>query len=330
MDLLRLARHLYGYGFLESPLQARDWYRTALDHAPELDVQERIDALGELDYLFTATGFPRDGAASIALAESTGLLHSPQAWFARFLVALSLHDAAAATASAERMLSVAEERSDELATITALGLAANVRAMNGELRESGELAAEGLRRARLIPNSTAVQVMITAVAGGYLTNSETSDTSAGLAFLEANPVDPNSGSRGSAVWLHFDWGLALLGAARLDRAVPHLTRAMRLADQSFPAAQMDIARALAVTVGEAGDGALGVELAAYARATFAGFVSPGLSDVWLEPRLAAIEEGLDTAERAAALEREDTSTAGASCTSSLTSNATSLEVRAIR
>src|SRR5262245_36507620 len=302
VDLLRLARHLFGYGFLESPVQPRDWYRIALEHTPELDVQERIDALGELEYLLAAAGFPSDGA-SIALAERTGLLDSPTAWFARYLVALRRDDAVAITTSAERMLAVAEERSEELATLTGLGLVASVRAMNGDERESGKLAAEGLRRARLMPNTAAVLVMTTLVGGGYVGNIATPNFAAGLAFLEANPVDPKSGSRGSALWLHFEWGMALLGVGRVDRAVPYLTRAMRLADQSFPAAQMDIARAIAVAVGEAGDGALGVHLAGYARASFAGRVSAGASDVWLEPRLAAIEDGLDAAERGAALER---------------------------
>jgi len=66
---------------------------------------------------------------------------------------------------------------------------------------------------------------------------------------------------------------------------------------------MDVARALAVALGEVGHPLLAVELAAYAGANFAEVPATGGSGAWLQPRLSAPEHTLDVKERAAALER---------------------------
>ena len=82
-ELLGLGRKLFEVAYIGAPVEACRWYRDALDHAPDLDGQERVDALGELDALKTFAGdplAPDDIGPSITLAEASGLVHSPWAW----------------------------------------------------------------------------------------------------------------------------------------------------------------------------------------------------------------------------------------------------------
>jgi predicted ATPase/class 3 adenylate cyclase len=305
-QLARLAHHLFGFTFMGRTVPALAWYRAALEHSPSLDVQDRIDALGEYEYFtYAASGIASDDddQSSIALADASGLLPSPWAWFARYLEVQARVDMDAARVAADTMLAVAKERGDELATITALGLLAGVCTATGHDAESTAFTEEGLHRARSSPDSTASAIMVSTAGAGYLNNRVDPDFSAGLAFLEANPVDPDACPPGPRMWLHLEWGLALVGAHHVERAVPHLARALRLASQSYPAAQMDVARALAVALGEVGHPLLAVELAGYASANFAEVPATGGSGAWLTPRLSALEGTLHAKERAAALER---------------------------
>jgi hypothetical protein len=146
-------------------------------------------------------------------------------------------------------------------------------------------------------------MVVSATAGGYVTNRPDPDFVAALAFLEANPVDFDAGSVGVLLFLNFARGLALLGNGESDRSVPHLIRAMRLADQGFPVAQGDVARAVAVALGEAVHPAVAIELAGYAEASFSEYPFTGWSHLWLQPRLDAIEATLDATEHTAARER---------------------------
>ncbi len=48
-DLLGLGRTLFEVAYICAPVEGCRWYRDALDHDPDLDAQQRVDALGELD-----------------------------------------------------------------------------------------------------------------------------------------------------------------------------------------------------------------------------------------------------------------------------------------
>jgi predicted ATPase/class 3 adenylate cyclase len=303
VDLLALARHLFGFCFLISPVHVNGWYRTALAHTPDLDPQARVDALGELAYLVAATDIASadDVAdASITLADKSGLRYSPYAWHARFQTAVDQR-ANDATTAVETMLKVAQERADEYAYTFALAMVAEVRAAGGNSTASATLADEALRRAHALANPAAVTIVVAAVAG-YLNTGIAPDFAAGLAFLEANPPDPDANFPAPTLWINFEWGLGLLGVGRPLDAIPHLTRAMRLADTSHPSAQRDVLRALAVAVGESGHADLATQLDGYAHANFAEQQGYGASHVWLEPRLTAIKEELDPTQRAAAFD----------------------------
>jgi predicted ATPase/class 3 adenylate cyclase len=303
-SLLELARHLFGYGFVISPINAGIWYRTALKHAADIDLQIRVDALGELSYLDYGGGFmsASDAAeSSIALADQAALLHSPWAWNSRVLSALARADAATMKTAIEPIVGIAKERDDEIAVLFALGMAAVVPALEGDYAQSTKLADEALRRARAIANPAAVTMVAALVGGGYLTIGVNPDFAGGIAFLEANPVDPDANTPTSTLWVNFEWGIGLLGEGRLPEAVTPLIRAMRLADSTFPSAQSDVLRALAVALGEAGHADLAIQLDGYAQTNFAAHPPLNPTHIWLEPRLTAIEQHLDDTERAAAL-----------------------------
>jgi predicted ATPase len=304
-SLLELARHLFGYGFLVSPINAGSWYRTALKHPADIDPQIRVDALGELSYLDYAVGgfmnASETAEASIALADKGALLHSPWALNSRFLTALGRVDAATAKTAIEAVLEIATERDDELAMMFALGMVAEVRVVKGDYNQSTKLTDEALRRARAVANPAAVTMVVAAVAGGYLTIGVNPDFAGGIAFLEANPMDPDANTPTSTLWVNFEWGIGLLGEGRLPDAVTPLIRAMRLADTIYPAAQSDVIRALAVALGEAGHADLATQLDGYAQTNFAERPPLNATHIWLQPRLTAVEQQLDETERAAAL-----------------------------
>jgi hypothetical protein len=305
-SLLELARHLFGYGFVISPINAGTWYRTALKHAVGIDLQMRVDALGELSYLDYGAGLvsASDAAeSSIALADEAALLHSPWAWNTRILTAFGHVDAATAKTAKtaiEAVLGIAQERDDEFAVLFALGMAAVVPTLEGDYAQSTKLADEALRRARAIANPAAVTMVVAVLVSGYLTMGVNPDFAGGIAFLEANPVDPDANTPTSTLWLNFEWGIGLLGEGRLLDAVTPLTRAMRLADTTYPSAQPDVLRALAVALGEAGHADLATQLDGYAQTNFAAHPPLNATHIWLQPRLTAIEQHLDDTERAAA------------------------------
>lgn len=304
-ELLDLGRGLFEYAASCAPLEGYRWYRDALAHDPTLNAQEHIDAFGELDSLRMFSGESGDeglAGQSIAGAESTGLLHSPWAWEARFSALNSSDDPPGAKAAAATMLAIAEERRNDFATFVALVALACAVATLGELAESEELAADLLRRARLAENPAALAFAVMGAAGSYVTARFDPDFAAALSILEANPVDFESTSPFTGLWLHREWGLCHLGLGHADLAVDYLTRSLRIADRSYPGPLKDAALALAVALGDAGHPALAVQLDGYAQAHLASYITRDISHKWLEPRLATVAGTLDTTERAAALQ----------------------------
>ncbi len=304
-ELLGLGRELFEVAYICAPVEGGRWYRDALDHDPDLDGQERVDALGELDALKMFAGeqlAPDDVGPSITLADASGLLHSPWAWEARFSALNAGDDPPGARAAAETVLAIAEERHDHFATMTALATLACGVATVGELAESERLVTELLRQAHETQNPTALAWAVIGAAGSYITARLEPDFASGMLVLEANPVDADSSGPTMAVWLHRIWGLAHLGLGHADLAVQHLARSMRVADERYPALLKSAALALAVALGNAGYPTLAVQLGGYSEGHFATHTMRDFSHTWLQPRLAAIEATLADADRAAALE----------------------------
>ncbi len=304
-ELLGLGRHLFEFVYSNDPVVAYRWHRDALAHDPAIDAQERIDALGELEWLKTLAGESEDDVepgSSIAMADDAGLLHSPWAWSARVVALNSGDDPPAARAAAETMLAVADERGNRQAALQALGQLACAVAALGELAESAELAAETLRRGRLNSSPKAIRGAVTAAAGSYLTNRIEPDFEAGMQVLEADPLDPGSFHPAERGWLERMWGLAHLGLGHADLAVQYLTASLRAFDRGMPGTVQDAALALTVALYEAGEPALAARLDGYARAHLVTHTMLDVSHIWLRARLAAAEATLDPAERAAAHE----------------------------
>jgi predicted ATPase/class 3 adenylate cyclase len=300
-DLLGLGRHLFEFTYFCAVVEGCRWYRDALDHDADLDAQERVDALGEFDMLQAFAGAP-DFGPSITLADASGLMHSPWAWEARFSSLNAGDDPPGARAAAETALAVAEDRHNHFATMAALMALACGVATLGELAESERLGTELLRQACQTQNPTALAWAVVGAAGSYITARVDPDFSGGMRILEANAVEPDPSQPTLAVWLLRIWGLAHLGLGRADLAVPLLTRSLRLADQRYPGVLKSAALALAVALGEAGHPTLAVQLGGYSGGHFATHTMRDFSHTWLQPRLAAIEDALDPAERIAALD----------------------------
>ena len=201
------------------------------------------------------------------------------------------------------MLTVAQERGDDFATFQALGLSATGAALIGEMTESAELVTELLRRARLTQNPTA---LVAAVNYGPARTSRldwSPTLPPALVFLESNPVDAESSPAGAHPCGCTGPGASPISASgRADRAVPHLTSSLRLADQRFPFVLSDAM--LACSRSRSAKPATPYS-PPNSTATPRGISPTTLSDythTWLQPRLEAVEATLDAAERTAALQ----------------------------
>jgi len=298
-DLLRLCHQLLDFLWSRAPVDGYRWCRDAIEHLPDLDLQERANTLGELDWLRMHSGrSDSDGleGAGIALAEANKLSPSPYAWLVRTTLQLRLMPGRGSFAAApvdakliaEQTLAIAEDHGDDLAAVLALGLLACVLANIGELDRSERLAAETVRRARLVSHSDAIAMAVCAAAGSYLTNRAQPDFDGALRTLERDLLDPGAIAPGLRMTYQRLWGSAHLGLGHSKLAVLHLTRSVRLADQFAPAFRVDTALALSVALGEAGQTALSAQLDGYARAHFQLTIRD-LSHAWLEARLAAVE-----------------------------------------
>jgi hypothetical protein len=295
-EVLRLCRLLFWFYWSRSPLEGYGLYRNAVERTRGLEGQERVDVLGELDVLRMVAGAPPDeqlGGASITLAETAGLVHSPWAWFVRCSFAIA-SDPSEARFTIETALAVANERDDQLAGLFAQGTLASVLNGAGLLQEGAACAAETLRRARSLPHPVALANGVVMAATSYLTSPADPDFEGGLQILEANPLDPESVGPGTGMWLHRMWGLANLGLGRSSPAVRHLTRSVRLAEQIAWQAIIElVVTDLAVALGEAGQPVLAAQLAGYVDAHHPGQPIRDASYPRMQARLAVLSESSD-------------------------------------
>jgi predicted ATPase/class 3 adenylate cyclase len=294
-DLLSMCRHLFEFLGSQSLHDAYGWYRMALDHLPDLDNQERIDALGELEWIAGATGDYRNDVlpgASIDLADSTGRLHSPWAWGAR--AQFHRMDPPDAKLAAERMSAVAQERGDRYATTTALGLLAIALAVFGDFDGSARFAEQSLQSARLLSTPIALANAVSTAAASYLATRVDPDFDAGLRILQENPVDLDLVGERRAASILLQRGLAHLGLQHTGLALGDLIRSFRLADRiGFDIVLGEELVAVAVAVAEAGQMTLAWQLIGYGKAHYH---DTWMRSKWLQARLANLETTIDTTE----------------------------------
>jgi predicted ATPase/class 3 adenylate cyclase len=301
-DLLSMCRHLFEFLGSHALHDACGWYRAALDHLPDLDTQQRIDALGELEWIAGATGdYVRDAlsGASIDLADSTGNLHSPWAWGAR--EQFHRMDPPDAKLAAERMLAVAQERGDRYATTTALGLLAIALAVLGDFDGSAQFAEQSLQTARLLSTPIALANAVATTAASYLTTRADPDFDSGMRILQDNPVDLDLVGERRAASMLLQRGLAHLCLGHTALALSHLIRSFRLADRiGFEVILPENLVAVAVALAEAGQVTLAWQLIGYDQAHFNDSRRFFLQK-WLRVRLADVEKTTDTAGRGSAI-----------------------------
>jgi hypothetical protein len=302
-DLLRMCRHLFEFLASQSLHDGYGWYRMALDHLPDLDTQQRIDALGELEWIAMATGDYGKNAlpsASIDLADSTSGLHSPWAWAAR--VQLHYVDPSNAKLAAERMSAVAQQRGDPYASTVALGLVSISLAALEDFDRSARVAEQCLQSARLLSTPIALASAVATTAASYLSMRVEPDFEAGMRILQENPVDLDLvGERrtASTLWM---WGQAYLGLGHTDLALDHLIRSFRLADRiGFESVLGVNLIAVAVALAEAGRMTLAWQLIGYGQANFDPTWVRYRGSKWLQARLANLETTIDTTQRAIAV-----------------------------
>jgi predicted ATPase len=306
-DLLSMCHHLFEFISSQALHDAYGWYRMALDHLPDLDTQERIDALGELEWIASATGNHGNDAlpgASIDLADSTGRLHSPWAWAARWN--LNLVDPPNAKLAAERMSAVAEQRGDSYANLLAMGLLAIALAMLGDLEGSAHFAEQSLQSAHLLSTPIALVSAVATAASSYLSTRVDPDFEAGMRILQENHVDLDLVGERRAASLLSTWGLAHLGLGHTDLALGHMIRSFRLADRiGFESLLGVNLLSVAVALAEAGQMTLAWQLIGYGQAHYhhTWMRDRGHPQVkWLQARLANLESTVDITERASAVE----------------------------
>jgi predicted ATPase len=304
LDLLSMCHEFYDALSSYAQPEAYGWYRTALDHLPDLDIQERIDALGELEMLAMTTGnYGNDvlAGASIALADSTGSSHSAKAWLARWL-AVHLSDPPAAKLVGERLVAVAQERGDQRIHTLALGVLACSLALLGESDRSTELATETLKSARVHSSDHFMPGWVAAAAGSYLSNRVDPDFDSGMRVLQENPVDlDSSGGSNAYIYLRM-WGLAHLGLGHTDMALSYLIRSLLVADGIGMEAPLgDAVFAVACTLAQAGQMTVAWQLIGYSEAHCPP--SPMRESIhdWLQAGLTSLEAPIDKTDREGAI-----------------------------
>jgi predicted ATPase len=303
-DLLSMCRHLFEFIGSQSLHDAYGWYRSALEHLSDLDTQERIDALGELEWIADATGdFGKDAlsGSSIDLADSTGGLHCPWAWGA--CVQLHYVDPPEAKFAAKRMSAVAQQRGDPYANLVALGLASISLALLDDFDGSAHFAEECLESGRLLSTPIALASAVACATASYLTTRVDPDFDAGLRILQENPVDLDLVGERRAASLLWMRGLAYLGLGHTDLALGHLIRAFRVADRiGFESVLRENFLAVAVALAEAGQMTLAWQLIGYGQAHHSLIRDLGhYHTKWLQARLATLETTTDATERGGAV-----------------------------
>jgi predicted ATPase/class 3 adenylate cyclase len=305
--LLTLARDLLPESLSLVAADARRWYRAALDHLDHLDVQTRVDALGELGEIETTIG-PHTGeaswAVSIALADETGAQHSPYAWIAKTVALIYRADPLSARPAGERAIQVARERGDLLCSVLATGGLAQVLANLDDFDESGRLAQQALSEARAAGDLTALADAVVCAVSALVFTRSPPDWVAAHLILAEHPLDLGSVDPLVAGWLLVAAGVVELGFGRPDSATGPLVEAIRRADRAGGVNLMHQAVfALGVVAAEAGEGAFACELAGCADSHLGSFRIATPLQGWLEARLDLLLADLDPAERARATQR---------------------------
>jgi hypothetical protein len=278
------------------PAETCGWYQSALGHLPDEASQHRVDALGELGMLqFTCGDYGQGGAwaNSIALAESSGMLDSPWAWFARSAVELVTGRPEDLRVSADRAIAAGRDRGNMRCEVLARGMMAFGSAMLGAVDRASELSDEMLSTARQSGDPSLLATALYAAAILFASLPEP-DLAATARVLESNPVDLDTVDRMSQMGLDSSWGLAYLGQGRLSLSAEHTCRAIRLADRTGNTQTIYGAMwALAVLCARSGQLDLAAQLVGYARANFATYRVALSFQVWfertVEMRLAQVE-----------------------------------------
>ena len=305
-ELLALARALFPEGVMTATDDTLRWYQAALDHLVDLDVQTRVDVLGELGHADTLIGRGAGRAAwrrSMALADANDVLHSQWAWHAETMASIYDGDLIGARRAGERTIEVARERHDSFCLVAANGTLAVVLAGLGEFDESRRLVERGLRDAQAAGHPEGLAIVVTCTVASLTLFPSPPDFAGARRFLDEHPLDlaDVSGTTASS-YLDLD-GAVELGLGRLDSAIGRLVEAVRLADRTGgPAWMHQAAYALGVTAAEAGDVMLACELVGCADTLLPPRLDDNLQG-WLEARLDSLLADLDPVARLRATER---------------------------
>jgi hypothetical protein len=304
-ELLTLTRSLVP-GVLEAPADARRWYRVAFDHLDGLDVQTRVDALGELGAVENIIGdwAGVSSALSIALADESGTEHSPRAWIASAHSCYHRGDLVSARPASERAIKVAYERNDPFCVVLAIGTLALVLANLDDLDEAHRRAEQALSDARALADPNALGLALRHAAGVYIVSPSQSDLHAARRLLDEHPVDVGDLGPTTAGWLLVFDGIVELGLGRVESAVTRLVDSVRLADRTGAVSMMhQAAFALGVAAAQAGEAELACQLVGCADTHLASLRATNRRQDWLDTRLDTFLADLDPADRARATQR---------------------------
>jgi hypothetical protein len=129
------------------------------------------------------------------------------------------------------------------------------------------------------------------------------DFAGAMRVIQDNPVDLDSVGGSSAAAVLRSSGLAHLGLGHVDLALDHLIRAFRIGDRVGHEGNLgNVVFAMAVALAEAGQMTLSWQLIGYAQAHYHDSLMRGYSHLWLQARLANLENTIDMTERASAVE----------------------------
>jgi hypothetical protein len=306
-ELLALGRALVPVAVFTAASDALRWYEAALDHVDDLDVQSRIDALGELGDIEVRIGRDVGTTAwrrSMALADEHGAPHSQWAWHAETMAAIYDGDPTRARRAGERMVELARERHDAFGLVVANSTLAYVIASLGEFDEFRRLADQALRDAQAVGHPEGLAIAIACTVAGFISSQSRPDFAAARRFLDEHPLNLADVSGTVAVVLLQQDGTVELGLGHLESAVSRLVEAVRLGDRTGGAYQMhQAAFALGVTAAETGDLVLACELVGCADTHLASSRNNNDLQAWLEARLDSLLAELEPVERARATER---------------------------
>ena len=306
-ELLALVRALVPVAVFTAAKDSLCWYEAALDHVDDLDVQTRIEALGELGHIENLIGHDVGRAAwrmSMALADEHGARHSQWAWHAETMACIYGGNLTGARQAGERAIELASERNDSFCLVIGIGTLAFVLASLGELDEFRRLAERALHDAQAAGHPEGLAIAISCTASSFISSQSRPDFAAARRFLDEHPLNLADVSGTVAVAYLQQDGTVELGLGRLELAIGRLVEAVRLGDRTGGAYQMhQAAYALGVAAAEAGDFVLGCELIGCADAHLATSRNNNNLQAWLEARFEALLADLNPADRTRATER---------------------------